>query len=162
MSNKNNTTFTTNSRGSREDRFVPGDPEKTPKPRGARDDRRGSQGRPSTLGERKCNEEGLARELGELHGVEQLLGVSAIRQNLSTKRDDVKVEVGGGNMEVRETALERANKLSDIEAPEEGGETATFREALVDLNEGVRGVETMRDADFDGQVSRSCGFCTTR
>jgi hypothetical protein len=100
--------------------------------------------------------------LGELHGVEQLLGVSAIRQNLSTKRDDVKVEVGGGNMEVRETALERANKLSDIEAPEEGGETATFREALVDLNEGVRGVETMQDADFDGQVSRSCGFCTTR
>jgi hypothetical protein len=41
-------TLDTNSRGSREDRFVPGDPEKTPKPGGSRDDLRGIQGRPST------------------------------------------------------------------------------------------------------------------
>lgn len=38
------------------------------------------------------------------------------------KDDDVDVEVSGGKVEVPEIALERADKVSNVEAPEEGGE----------------------------------------
>jgi len=65
---------------------------------------------------------GLAPELGELHGVEELLGGVGDEAEIVNEEedDDVDVEMGGGRAEVRETALEGADEVSNVEAQRRG------------------------------------------